>query len=258
MGTKISWTKETCNVVSGCTKCGPGCVNCYAERMAIRLQKMHPSKYPNGFDVTLHPEELDKLRRWRKPRLVFMCSMGDLFHKDVPDAFIRQVFSVMAETPHTYQVLTKRPERMAEFAKTITWPHNVWAGTSIEDNDHVHRAEILRDIPAPVRFISAEPLLSALPALRLDGIDWVIAGGESGPGWRPVEADWIRDLRDRCITAGVPFFFKQWAGFRPSKLGDELDGRVWHQMPVADPTRQIIGAEKHSTLMTDIVDGLEL
>lgn len=231
MASKISWTEETVNVMSGCTKCSPGCANCYAERMACRLQRMHPHKYPNGFAVTLHPEELEKLRRMRKPKLIFLCSMGDLFHEDVPDAYIREVFATMALTPHIYQVLTKRPERMAKFAKTICWPGNVWAGTTIEDNDHVYRADVLREIQAPVRFISAEPLLGPLPDLNLEGIQWLIAGGESGTGWRPMEADWVRNLRDRCFDENVAFFFKQWAGFQPAKLGDELDGVVWDMLP---------------------------
>lgn len=230
--TTIAWTESTWNPVSGCTKISAGCVNCYAERMARRLRAIHPHKYSNGFAVTLHPEELEKPSRWRKPRKVFVCSMGDLFHEDVPDEFLRSVFDVMRNTPqHTYQVLTKRAERMTAFAQTIEWPDNVWAGVTVEHHDYVHRADFLRQVPAPVRFISAEPLVSALPELDLTCIHQLIVGGESGPGWRSMDIDWVRDLHDSCIREDVAFFFKQFAGFQPKKLGRELDGVIWDEMP---------------------------
>jgi protein gp37 len=233
--TEIAWSKFSWNPVTGCTKISEGCMNCYMFRDAKRLKAMGQKKYVNGTAVTLHPECLDEPKGWKQPQLVFVCSMADLFHHDVPDDFIVKVFAVMRECPqHTFQVLTKRSERMAEFAKTIEWPSNVWAGTTVENNDYVFRADHLRRVPADVHFISAEPLLGPLPDLDLTGIDQLIVGGESGSGWRPIEIDWVRDLRDRCLDANVSFFFKQYAGFRPKKLGRELDGRVWDQMPSVD------------------------
>lgn len=230
--TKINWTRETWNPITGCTKVSAGCQNCYMFKQATRNKAMGHDKYVNEASLTLHPQCLDEPRRWRKPRTVFVCSMADLFHEDVPFEFIRQVFKVMAECgQHTFQVLTKRPERMAEFAQTIEWPSNVWAGTSIEANAYVRRADALRQVPAQVRFISAEPLLAPLPDLELEGIHWVIVGGESGKGWRPLDPDWARDLRDQCVRGNVAFFFKQYAAFQPKKLGRELDGIVWDEMP---------------------------
>lgn len=232
MATSISWTEETWNVCTGCTKVSAGCANCYAKREAPRMKASHPVRYRNGFDLTLQPKDLDKPRHWRKPRLVFVCSMSDLFHEDVPDAYLHQVFDVMEEcSQHTFQVLTKRPERMLSFSESISWPANVWAGTTIERNDYVSRADTLRQVPSAVRFISAEPLLGPLPDLDLTSIDQLIVGGESGRGWRPMEADWVRDLRDRCVTESVGFHFKQWAGLHPKKLGRDLDGRTWDEMP---------------------------
>lgn len=256
----IAWTDETWNVTSGCTKCSPGCINCYAERMAKRLQVIHPHKYADGFAVTLHHEELEKPYRWRKPRTVFVSSMGDLFHEDVPDEYIRDVFRVMTDNPkHTFQVLTKRAERMARFAETISWPRNVWAGVTVESNAVADRADHLRTIHAPVRFVSAEPLLGPLTDLSLEGVDWLIAGGESGPGWRPIEADWVRDLRDRCTASGIRFFFKQWSALHPKQLGDELDGRAWHEIPDDTfPRRKLVGVKRHPVLTIDIDDGMEL
>lgn len=230
---KIQWTDKVWNPVTGCTKTSPACKNCYAETMARRLKAMGQRKYIAGFEVMTHHDALSEPLRWKKPKFVFVCSMGDLFHTDVPFEFIAEVFTVMAATPHhTYLMLTKRPERMLEFAESHTWPVNVWAGTSVENNDYVHRADLLRQVPAPVRFISAEPLLGPLPDLDLDGIDWLIVGGESGPGWRPMDVNWARDLRNRCIDEGVAFFFKQHAGFMPRNLGRELDGREWNGVPM--------------------------
>jgi protein gp37 len=231
--TKIAWTDETWNPVTGCTKISKGCEHCYAAEGAARLQKMHNPSYVNCFKVTMHPDLLLTPGKWRKPRLVFACSMSDLFHEDVPDEFIKQVFQTMkAATGQTFQVLTKRPERMVQFSNTIEWPSNVWAGVTIEHNDYVGRADLLRQVRgARVLFISAEPLLGPLPDLDLAYIDQVIVGGESGQGWRPMEAEWALDLRDRCIGSGIAFFFKQWAAFHPKRLGRVLDGREWKQMP---------------------------
>lgn len=237
----IEWTEATWNPVTGCDKVGPGCENCYAMALAKRLKTMGAVKYQNdgdprtsgpGFAVTVHRDALDVPRRWRAPRTVFVNSMSDLFHAKVPLAFIRDVFAVMADTPqHTYQVLTKRSVRLRRVAEKLEWPANVWMGVSIEDDGHVSRADDLRQVPAAVRFLSCEPLLTALPSLKLDGIDWVIAGGESGPRHRPVEEAWITALRDACVDQDVAFFFKQWGGRTPKAGGRELAGRTWDQLP---------------------------
>lgn len=228
----IEWTESTWNPVTGCTKVSPGCLHCYAELMAKRLQAMGQRNYANGFAVTLHPHVLDLPLSWRKPRMVFVNSMSDLFHEAVPDGFIADVFAVMAEaSQHTFQVLTKRSERLAEMAADLPWPPNVWMGATIETDVYVHRADHLRQTPAVVKFVSAEPLLGPLPSLRLPGLDWVIAGGESGPGARPMEPDWARELRDWCVTEDVAFFFKQWGGANKKRAGRILDGRTWDEMP---------------------------
>lgn len=185
-----------------------------------------------GFGVTVHPDALDQPRRWRRPRVVFVNSMSDLFHGRVPLAFVQQVFEVMADTPqHTYQVLTKRPRRARRLADDLTWPPNLWLGVSVETSSYFHRVDELRRIPAAVRFLSCEPLLGMLEGIDLDGIDWVIAGGESGPRYRPMDLAWARGIRDDCVKAGVPFFFKQWGGQTPKSAGRELDGRTWSQYP---------------------------
>ncbi len=228
---KIAWTESTWNPVTGCTKISAGCKNCYAERLAVRLRAMGQDKYANGFEVTIHPECLNEPRQWTGSQMVFVCSMADLFHDDVPDEFIKSVFAVMAETPqHTYQVLTKRSGRLASLAPHLNFAPNIWVGVTVENNDYVFRADDLRRVPAAVRFISAEPLLGPLPDLDLTGIDQLIVGGESGKGWRPMDSDWARDLRDRCVGEGVSFFLKQFAGFQPKKLGRELDGVIWDEM----------------------------
>jgi protein gp37 len=191
-------------------------------------------KFTNGFKVTLHPKSLDQPARWKRPRMVFVNSMSDLFHKEVSEDFIRKVFAVMArEKRHTFQVLTKRPERALALAAGLPWPPNVWMGVSVEAEQCLGRMEALRQIPAKTRFLSLEPLLGPLPNLRLDGIHWAIVGGESGPRHRPCEADWVRAIRDQCLNAGVPFFFKQWGGLTPKAGGRELDGRVWDEFPKA-------------------------
>jgi protein gp37 len=231
-GTKIEWTDATWNPVTGCTKVSAGCDHCYAERFAKRLQAMGVPAYRNGFAVTMHPEALDVPLHWRKPRMVFVCSMGDLFHSDVPEWYIRQVFRTMriAER-HTFQVLTKRVKRAAEILGSEWLPRNIWVGTSVENAPRLDRVFKLKQIPARIRFLSLEPLLGSLPNFDLFGIDWVIVGGESGPGARPMDPDWVRDIRDQCVKGGVPFFFKQWGGTNKKKSGRMLDGRTWDQMP---------------------------
>lgn len=241
---KIEWTERTWNPVTGCTKVSAGCKHCYAERMAKRLRAMGQHKYRNGFRVTCHPETLDEPRRWRKPRMVFVCSMGDLLHDAVPMSFILRVFGVMGTTPqHTYQVLTKRADRLPllvcalDAVCGLRWPPNVWVGVTVENRDALWRINYLRRMPAPVRFLSCEPLLEDLGDLRLGGMDdlrrveWVIVGGESGPGARPMDPAWARSIRDQCQEANVPFFFKQWGGVNKKAAGRELDGRTWDEMP---------------------------
>jgi len=230
--TGIEWTETTWNPVTGCSKVSSGCLNCYAERMAKRLQAMGNPNYRNGFAVTVHRHMLDVPLTWRQPRLVFVNSMSDLFHEDVPLEFIRQVFITMRKTPrHTYQVLTKRSERLLELAPKLDWPRNVWMGVSVEDVDVLNRIDHLREVPAAVRFLSIEPLLGPLPDLDLDGIQWVIVGGESGPGARPMEQDWVLDIRDQCEEVQVPFFFKQWGGVFKKRNGRVLEGRTWSEYP---------------------------
>jgi protein gp37 len=228
----IEWTEATWNPVTGCNKISPGCKFCYAERMAYRLQAMGQERYRNAFEVTLQPDALEVPLRWRAPRVIFVNSMSDLFHKDVPPEYIKQVFAVMQQAPqHTFQVLTKRPERVAELGSELPWPTNVWMGTSIESIDYVWRVRALKDVPAKTRFLSVEPLLGPIPRLPLKGIHWVIVGGESGPGARPMKVEWARQIRDQCIAKGVPFFFKQWGGTNKKRAGRVLDGQTWNEMP---------------------------
>lgn len=230
----IEWTGVTWNPVTGCTKVSPGCARCYAERLARRLRAMGSPKYARGFEVALHRETLDDPLRWRQPQLVFVNSMSDLFHDAVPDAFVEAVFRTMnAASRHTFQVLTKRPERAAALGRRLRWTANVWLGTSVETEPYLRRLEPLRRTPAAVKFLSLEPLLGPLPSLDLDGVDWVIAGGESGPGARPLDPDWARAIRDKCARSGVPFFFKQWGGTQRKKAGRLLDGRTWDELPAA-------------------------
>lgn len=249
----IEWTETTWNPVTGCDRVSPGCDHCYAMTLAKRLKAMGQAKYQKdgdprtsgpGFGVTCHPGALDEPLRWRRPRLVFVNSMSDLFHPDIPDLFIGQVFDVMAATQqHTYQILTKRPQRIARalgpdgcgfYASEGPVPcpqPNVWLGTSIESDRYTFRADHLRAAPAAVRFLSLEPLLGPLPSLSLTGIDWVIVGGESGRHARPIDPGWVRDLRDQAVDAGVAFFFKQWGGRTPKAGGRDLDGRTWDDKP---------------------------
>jgi protein gp37 len=230
----IEWTDATWNPVTGCTKISPGCKHCYAERMAKRLRAMGQIRYRNGFAVTLQPDALDAPLSWKTPRLVFVNSMSDLFHADVPLDYIRQVFSVMERADwHVFQILTKRAERLAELAPLLPWPENVWMGVSVESSDYTWRIGHLAKVSAAVRFLSVEPLLGPIPKLPLRGIDWVILGGESGPGARPMEAVWAEEIRDRCVQAKVPFFFKQWGGVWKKRAGRVLAGRTWDEMPVS-------------------------
>jgi protein gp37 len=228
----IEWTQATWNPVTGCSKVSPGCAHCYAETFAERWRGIPHHPYEQGFDLRLWPNRIDQPLRWRAPRIIFVNSMSDLFHEDIPFAFVKQVFAVMAAADqHVFQILTKRHDRLAELAVDLPWPDNVWMGVTIENRRFVHRADRLREVPAAVRFISAEPLLGPLEGLDLDGIHWLIAGGESGPRHRPVKAEWICELRDRCADEGVAFFFKQWGGHRPKSGGRLLDGRTWDEMP---------------------------
>ena len=229
---KIEWTETTWNPVSGCSKISAGCLNCYAERMAHRLKAMGNPNYRNGFDVTLHPHLIDAPLKWRNPRLVFVNSMSDLFHEEVPLDFIQVVFSTMKSAHwHTFQVLTKRSERLLQLAPELNWPANVWMGVSVEDADVVDRIDHLRLVDTAVRFLSLEPLIGPLPDLDLRGIHWAIVGGESGPGARPMESDWVVDLRDQCRAADVAFFFKQWGGVFKKRNGRALQGRTWDELP---------------------------
>jgi len=228
----IEWTEATWNPVTGCDEVSPGCAHCYAKVFAERWRGVPGHPYAQGFDLRLWPERLEIPLRWRKPRTIFVNSMSDLFHEDIPLEFVDRIFATMRAAPwHTFQILTKRHERLAELAGRFDWPPNVWMGVTIENRRFVHRANALRTVPAAVRFISAEPLLGPLEGLDLTGIDWLIAGGESGHRHRRVDPDWIRGLRDACGREGVAFFFKQWGGHRPKSNGRELDGRHWDEYP---------------------------
>jgi protein gp37 len=246
---KIEWTEATWNPVTGCSKVSAGCKNCYAERLAARLQAMGNPRYRNGFRVTLHADLLDLPKRWREPRLIFVNSMSDLFHEHVPEEFIQRVFATMRDCPqHTFQILTKRSTRLRKLAGNLDWPANIWMGVSVEDARVVQRIADLQAVPAAVRFLSCEPLIGPLDDLPLDGIHWVIVGGESGPGARPMRIEWIRSILRQCRKAKVPFFFKQWGGVRKDLTGRELGGRTYDEMPrqpaVArrDEQRQLVPA----------------
>ncbi len=228
----IEWTETTWNPLTGCTKISPGCKHCYAERMSLRLQAMGQANYTNGFKLTLHQHMLEVPLRWKKPRLVFVNSMSDLFHKDCPEEFILRVFDVMRQASwHVFQVLTKRSDRLLKLSPKIDWPDNVWMGVSVERADYAFRIDHLRHTGAKVRFLSLEPLLGPLSEINLEGIQWVITGGESGPGARPMEEAWVTGIRDQCLDADVPFFFKQWGGVIKSRNGRTLEGRTWDEMP---------------------------
>ena len=231
---KIEWTDATWNPVTGCTKVSPGCKNCYAERLATRLLAMGNPRYTHGFEVTLHHDQITLPLRWKQPRKIFVNSMSDLFHEEVPDDFIFEAFEVMKNASwHLFQILTKRAERLAQLAPRLPWPQNIWQGVSVENEEYTWRINNLVNVPSAVRFISVEPLLGPIRNIPLKGISWVIVGGESGPRYRAVEADWIRDLRNQCLRAGVPFFFKQWGGITSKAGGRLLDKKLWNQMPGA-------------------------
>ena len=229
----IEWTEATWNPTTGCSHISEGCAHCYAERLARRLQAMGNPNYANGFKLTLHEHMLEVPMSWRKPRMVFVNSMSDLFHTRVPFSFVDRVFDTMRACPqHVFQVLTKRSGKMLAYARRVKqWPGNVWMGVTVESGRYASRIHDLRQVPAPVRFLSCEPLIAPAGRLPLKGIHWVIVGGESGPGARPMKEEWVQSVRRQCESAGVPFFFKQWGGVRKHLTGRELDGRIYDHMP---------------------------
>ena len=228
----IEWTEATWNSVTGCDKVSPGCAHCYAERMAKRLEAMGQRNYARGFELTLQPQMLDLPLRWKRSKRIFVNSMSDMFHSDVPVDFIQKAFDVMRRAHwHQYQILTKRSERLLDLDSKLNWQPQIWMGVSVENARFQHRIDHLRDTHAHVRFLSLEPLLGPLPQLDLSKIDWVIVGGESSPHARPMDRSWVLDIRDQCQDAGVAFFFKQWGGVLKSRTGRELEGRTWNQMP---------------------------
>jgi protein gp37 len=229
----IEWTNSTWNPVTGCTKISPGCKNCYAERMAARLKEMGVAKYRNGFAPTLHPDSLTLPLSWKKPQVVFVNSMSDLFLQEIPDEFIKNTFQIMNQAHwHTFQILTKRADRLATISSELNWTENIWMGVSIENRDYLSRVNDLRKTRAKIKFLSIEPLLGPIPNLDLSDIDWVIVGGESGPGSRPMKEEWVLEILEQCQESRVPFFFKQWGGVQKKKTGRLLLGRTWDEMPV--------------------------
>lgn len=230
----IEWTQATWNPLTGCTKISPGCKHCYAERLAARLQAMGNPNYAHGFQLTMHDHVLRLPLAWKKPQTIFVNSMSDLFHKDVPLEYIQSVFEVMHKADwHRYQILTKRAERLAELSPQLPWAPHIWMGVSVENEDYQFRIDHLRQTGAHVKFLSLEPLLGPLNHLSLDGIHWVIVGGESGPGARPMKPEWVKSIRNQCRNTGVPFFFKQWGGVHKKKVGRKLEGKTWDEMPAA-------------------------
>ena len=228
----IEWTESTWNPLTGCTKTSLGCRHCYAERMAKRLKAMGQPNYANGFKLTMHEHLLERPLEWIRPHMIFVSSMSDLFHESVPLDFIQKVFDVMRRASwHTFQVLTKRSNRLLDLSQVIDWPTNVWMGVSVENSNYTFRIDHLRQTDAHIKFLSLEPLLGPLPDLDLHDIDWVIVGGESGPGARPIREEWVIDIRDQCLTSNVPFFFKQWGGVRRKRNGRMLRGRTWDEVP---------------------------
>ena len=231
----IEWTESTWNPVTGCTKISPGCKNCYAERIALRLKAMGYASYANGFKLTIHENLLNLPLTWKRPQIIFVNSMSDLFHEDVPFDFIKKAFRVMLQAKHhKFQVLTKRSERLLELCSDLPWPENIWMGVSVENQGYTFRIDHLRDIKAKIKFLSLEPLLGPIPNLDLKRIDWVIVGGESGPKARPMSHSWVTNIRDQCKKAGIPFFFKQWGGKNKKTAGRILEGRTWDEMPYLD------------------------
>lgn len=228
----IEWTNSTWNPVTGCTKISPGCKHCYAERMAARLKEMGVEKYQDGFLPTVHPTTLTTPLKWKKSQVIFVNSMSDLFMEEIPEEFISSVFDVMVKAHwHTFQILTKRSDRLMNLSPVLSWPDNVWMGVSVENADYSFRIDHLRRTKARTKFLSIEPLLGAIPNLDLAGIDWVIVGGESGPGARPMKEEWVLDILEQCQASRVPFFFKQWGGERKKKAGRTLLGQTWDEMP---------------------------
>jgi protein gp37 len=239
MGAKssIEWTESTWNPLTGCDKISPGCKFCYADRMSKRLKAMGQPNYRNGFELTLQPHALELPLRWKTPQRIFVNSMSDLFHVDVPEEYVQRVFEVMNRASwHRYQVLTKRSDRLRDLSPRLQWAPHIWMGVSVENEDYTFRIDDLRETGANVKFLSVEPLLGPIYALNLRNIDWVIAGGESGPGARPMDASWVMSIRDQCQAADVPFFFKQWGGVQKKRTGRELEGRTWDEMPRAAST----------------------
>ena len=229
----IEWTESTWNPLTGCTKVSPGCKNCYAERLALRLQSMGQPNYANGFTLTTHEHALRLPLQWKKPQMIFVNSMSDIFHEKVPIEFIQQVFEVMRRADwHRFQILTKRSDRLLALSPQLPWAPHIWMGVSVESTDYAFRIDHLRMTQARIKFLSLEPLLGPLQRLNLKGIDWVIVGGESGPGARPMAQSWVIDIRNQCRKANVRFFFKQWGGFNKKKNGRSLEGRTWDEMPV--------------------------
>ncbi len=230
--TKIEWTESTWNPITGCTKISLGCQNCYAERMAKRLKAMGQENYKNGFDIAIHEHVFEYPLKWKKPRVIFVNSMSDLFHEDIPFEVIQKIFNVMNKAHwHTFQILTKRADRLAEFADKLNWSDNIWMGVTVESAKYKTRIDYLRNVQSKIKFLSIEPLIEPVGELNLENIDWVIVGGESGPKSRPIEKDWVREVRDQCIKDKVPFFFKQWGGVNKKKNGKTLDDRIWDEMP---------------------------
>jgi len=234
LSSSIEWTESTWNPLTGCTKVSPGCANCYAERIALRLKAMGNPNYVNGFSITMHEDSLELPLKWRRPQTIFVNSMSDLFHETVPDEFIFRVFDVMQRADwHCFQILTKRSKRLMDIGPQLPWLPHIWMGVSVEDRGHTFRVEHLRKTGAKVKFISLEPLLESIPNLNLESIDWVIVGGESGPRARPIKESWVIDIRNQCQEKKVPFFFKQWGGVNKKKGGRELEGRTWDEMPLS-------------------------
>jgi protein gp37 len=232
INSSIEWTQSTWNPVTGCTKISPGCKNCYAECMAKRLQAMGSPNYANGFKITPHEHQIDKPLRWKRPMSIFVNSMSDIFHEEIPFDFILKVFKVMEHAHHhRFQVLTKRSEPLSALDRRLPWHDNVWMGVTIGTAAYLFRIDHLRETGARIKFLSLEPLLGPIPDLDLRGIDWVIVGGESGPRARPMHLEWVTEIRDQCLVANVPLFFKQWGGRNKKKSGRLLEGRIWDQMP---------------------------
>lgn len=229
---KIEWTETTWNPATGCTKISSGCKYCYAERIAHRLKAFGQSRYKNGFNLTLHEDVILYPLKWKKPKIIFVNSMSDLFHEDIPLDFIQKVFMIMNDTPqHIYQVLTKRSDRMRKLSTKLKWTSNIWMGVTVESNQYINRINDLVNTPAKIKFLSLEPLLDGIDDLMLTGVNWIIVGGESGPNARPMNPDWVASIRDRCIEEEVPFFFKQWGGKNKKEAGRILEGKIWDEMP---------------------------